>query len=931
MAGTLGTITGQIRIDVKQAIAAYAAVRAANIATLLALRSASTVFLAAGAAMGAAGLLIVAGFVKGIKAAADFERQLDFFGAVSNSTAEQMEAVRAKAIELGKDTIFSTGQIAESFVELGKAGVSAEQIIDGVGEAVAHLGAAGDIPLADAAKIITAAIQTFKLGAEDATHVADLLAGAANASIVDIDDLGVSLKYVGGVAASISLPIEDVIDALSLLGKAGIRGSTAGTSLRQILVSLTGTSKKASKLLKELGIITKDGANQFFDAQGKAKPLAEIFQILQDKTKGLTEAQRLAAFKTIFNNRALAAANILAREGAKGFAEMNKEVSKTTAADVAAKRLDNLSGDVERLKSNLEVLFLNAGAPFQNFLRGIVQGVTNMVQAFTDLSPKTQDLIFKITAAAGAALLLMGALSTGIGIVLKFAANMLLLKDALVAVRATLVALRTGFIATWLAALGPIGLIIAAILLVGAAFVLLWKKSETFRNIVTAVGNAIVTAFWAVIHFFTGPFVDFFVMIWNRIVAGFNVMKSLIIAAWTIVKTFFISVMTSIINGIVTGFNAVVGFFAALPGRILTFITNLVTGIVSTLSTLPERVAYIIGFMIGRVIRLWLDWQLFLFRTAIAIVNGIIGFFTALPGRIVAIWNAIRSGVSAAWIATKNFLVSTANSIANGVVSFLNSLPARLTALWNRIKSNAIASWNTLKSAVVNAAKAVANGVVNFLKSLPGKITALWNRIKQNAIASWNELKSKVVSIAKSLPGAVASALSGLGSAIAGAFKRAIAALGNLGQEAFSKAKSIGGSLWNGFKDGLGIHSPSFIEKAMFAIHDTMQQEVGFLVHSVKKIQAASRNVPKAHKGFLADRKAQTIRAAQAAGFKFGEVDTLPSKGDVEAQLVSLDDDSVNRLATALAAKGLKVYLDGKRVDVALSTRAKRGGFSNRD
>jgi hypothetical protein len=322
--------------------------------------------------------------------------------------------------------------------------------------------------------------------------------------------------------------------------------------------------------------------------------------------------------------------------------------------------------------------------------------------------------------------------------------------------------------------------------------------------------------------------------------------------------------------------------------------------------------------------------QVFLFRLALAIGNGIVSFLISLPGRIVAIWNAIRAGVSAAWTATKNFLVSTANSIANGIVNFLKALPGRLAALWNRIKANAIASWNTLKTSVVNAARAVASGVVSFLKSLPGRIKSLFDQAKANAIAAWNELKAKVISIAKSLPGAVASALTGLGSAIAGAFQRAIGALGNLGSEAFSKAKSIGSSLWNGFKDGLGIHSPSFIEKAMFAIHDTMQQEVGFIAHSVKRIQAASKNVPRAHRAFLSDRRAQTIRAAQAAGFKIGETDTLPSKSEVEAQLVSLDDDSIDRLVRGLAARGLAVYLDGKRVDLAVSTRAKNSGYISR-
>lgn len=926
MAGTLGTITGQVRIDVSQAVAAYAALRAANIATLLALRSASTVFIAAGAAMGAAGFAIGAGFLYAVKSAAEFERQLDFFGAVSNSTAAEMEAVRAKALQLGQQTIFSSKQVADAFVELGKAGVSAKQIIEGVGVAVTSLGAAGDIPLAQAANIITAAIQTFKLGAKDAVHVADLLAGAANASIVDIQDLGVSLKYVGGVAASISLPIEDVVDALSLLGKAGIRGSTAGTSLRQILVSLTGTSKKANGVLKDLGIITKDGANQFFTAQGKAKPLAEIFQVLQDHTEGLTEAQRLSAFKIIFNNRALAAANILSREGAKGFAAMNKEISKTTAADVAGKRLDNLSGDVERLQSALETLFINAGTPFQEFLRNIVQLLTRWATAFTQLSPSTQNAIFVTIAITGAILSLMAVLSTTIGLIFRFASNLLLLRGAIVVVLRVLTALRVGLIATWLAALGPIGLVIAAVLLLAAAFVIAWKKSETFRNIVKSVGETIVTAFWAVVNFFRGPFVSAMVTAWNAVQTAFTTAKNAIVAAWNSVVAFFITIATAIKNGVVNTFNAVVGFFAALPGRILSFVSALVTGVIAFFSTLPERIAFIIGFMIGRAIQLMIRWNNLMIGIVLTIVRSVVSFFQQLPGRLQAIWLAIVAAGVRFGISLKNTLVNAAKAAYNGVVNFFRLLPGRLLAIWNAVRSAAVSAWNSLKNAVVNAAKAVYNGIIAALRAIPGILRSYWTTTVNNARNSWNTLKNTVVGIAKSIPGAIKSALSGLAGIIKDVFWGAINAVSSLGGAAYDKAKSIGSSLWNGFKSGLGIHSPSFIEKAMFAIHDTMVDEIGFLGGMVRKAQLIAGDLP------AVSRTVTGVEAARAASIAGTTGSTRPGTVEVPTSNgpVALDEETIAAIVEALSNVELPVYLDSKRVDAAMTSTAVAGGYTNR-
>ena len=483
MSGSLGTIRGQMLLDVNQAIASYTAARLAHLQTVTALRTGGGALMAAGAGIAAMGAGMLAGLMVAVNASADFERRMSYVGAVTGATTEQMDALRTKAIQLGQDTIFSAGQIADSFVELAKSGVTTEDIIGGIGQAVAALGAAADIPLDTAANIIMAAVQTFQLGADQAVHVADLLAGAANASIVDVQDLGVSLKYVGGIASALNIPIESVADALALLGTYGIKGSTAGTSLRQILVSLTGATKPATAMLKELGIITEDGSNKFFDAAGSAKPLAEIFQILQDATRGLSDEQKVAAYRTIFQNRALAAALDLTKSGAKGFADMNAQISQTTAWDVSQKRLNNLSGDIEILRGNIETLAITQGSQLQAFLRGLVQGITQMVQWFTNLDASTQGTIIRIVAITGVVLTVVGVFGMFAGAVLNMISLAIRLKDAWLLFKTAQTAVTAGTWAMNAAFLAnPITWIIIAIVALVAAFIYLWKNNEGFRN-----------------------------------------------------------------------------------------------------------------------------------------------------------------------------------------------------------------------------------------------------------------------------------------------------------------------------------------------------------------------------------------------------------------------------------------------------------------
>lgn len=835
---TLGTIRGQLKLDVSQAIAAYAAVRAANAATLYALRGGSLAFLAMGKSMTAVGVGLAAGIGVAINAAAEFEKRLDFFGAVSASTAEQMEAVRQKALELGQATRYSANEIADSFVELGKAGVSAEQIIDGVGLAVANLGAAADIPLAQAAQIITSAVQTYELAAEDAVAVSDRLAGAANASIVEIEDLGVSLKYVGGVANAVSISLDDTITALGILGKAGIRGSTAGTSLRQILVSLTGTSKKASNTLKELGIITEDGTNQFFTAEGKAKSLSEIFQVLSDHTAGLTEAQRLAAFKIIFNNRALSAAAILADAGADGFAAMNAEISKTTAADVAAKRMDNLSGDIEILRGNLETLFIKAGTPFQEFLRGIVQGLTQLVQWFGNLDEGTQKMIFQIIAGAAAFSLLFGAFSLALGFILQVIGFFFRLGSALGMIWKIVKAGVWVFRLLGAAILGtPIGWIILAIMALIAIFVLLWKKNETFRNAMKAAWAAIVEAVKTAWNWFKN-LPQWFSDLWSDIKSGVESGWNAIITFFTVtIPTFFSNAWNTIMTGVTNFVNGVISWFQQLPGRISAFAQQMVSNFITFLSNLPYLAGYVLGLVIGTLVRWGIDITLKAAEYAQAIGATIIQFLTNLPQNLANLFQMAKDWSVQKLTEFSVLVYQKSIEIRDAMINFIQELPGKLRDFFERARAWSVEKLSALATAARERAIAIRDGIVNFIRELPGRVATFFEDMKNRAVNAISSMRDRAVELANRLKDGVVNVITNLPSTVSGIFNKAVDAIKGVISRAFNAAKDFASGLWDGFKDGLGIASPSYIEHAMWAITDTLEDETTRMKKQVRTIQ----------------------------------------------------------------------------------------------
>jgi hypothetical protein len=147
-----------------------------------------------------------------------------------------------------------------------------------------------------------------------------------------------------------------------------------------MLQRLVPQGKPAAAAMEEIGFSA-------FDAQGKFVGLASVAQQLQDGLKGLTDKQRQAALTTIFGSDAVRAATVLYQLGASGVRDYVSAVNDQGAAQrVAAQQLDNLSGDVEVFRGSVETALIRLGDIGDGPLRDIVQGATDVVNAFDEFA-----------------------------------------------------------------------------------------------------------------------------------------------------------------------------------------------------------------------------------------------------------------------------------------------------------------------------------------------------------------------------------------------------------------------------------------------------------------------------------------------------------------------------------------------------------------
>jgi TP901 family phage tail tape measure protein len=338
--------------------------------------SASAGVVRKGAGLIAAGFAAagVASFAKdSIQMAATFDKTMRQTAAVAKVPTSQIKDLRDVALDMGAKTSFSARQAGEAMLELGKGGLSFAQMKAGALSSTLTLAAAGGIELGEAAGYVVKGLTAFGLKADKAATVAAALAGGANASTASVEDMGLALAQVGQGARSAGLSIQETTAVLAAFSDNGIRGADAGTSLKTMLARLVPQTDKQSKAMRRLGL-------DFVDAHGAILPISAIAQQLQDRLKGLSQAQRIAAMNTVFGSDATRAATILMNEGSAGLAKYVKATNDRSAAEKLAKtNTQGAAGAFERLSGAVETLQIRAGDTLLPMLADVATTIADRI------------------------------------------------------------------------------------------------------------------------------------------------------------------------------------------------------------------------------------------------------------------------------------------------------------------------------------------------------------------------------------------------------------------------------------------------------------------------------------------------------------------------------------------------------------------------
>ncbi|MDI9548193.1 MAG: phage tail tape measure protein [Chloroflexota bacterium] len=363
----------------------------------------------AGAAVAVTGAAAKATFdwvADGVGMAQELEAQISGIAAVMGKTKDEVEPLHGLIKDLSIDPALkvNTFEAADAIELLARNGVEMTDILEGAARNTVLLANATDADFGTAADIATDVMSVFNIEAANMKQAVDGITSVVNNSKFDINDYGLALARGGVSAAAAGVSFDDFNAIIAFSAGAFSSGQTAGTGWANLLTRLVPQSDAASEAMRELGIITEDGANRFFNADGSAKGLGERIDILNEAFGGLSTEQRTAYAQMIFGRDAANALNSVIGKSGEEFMAFQEVLKQTDAEESARTRMDNLAGAMEILQGIIEAVQISIGEKFLPVLTELGRALGEVLEGKADVIVGMFDGIAEWAAAAAEAL-----------------------------------------------------------------------------------------------------------------------------------------------------------------------------------------------------------------------------------------------------------------------------------------------------------------------------------------------------------------------------------------------------------------------------------------------------------------------------------------------------------------------------------------------
>ena len=810
------------------------------------------------AAIAAAG--IGAAVHDAVNAGMGFDAEMSHVAAISGATADEFNALREKALEMGAQTKFSASESASAFSYMAMAGWDAQQMMSGI-SGVMSLAAADGLDLATTSDIVTDALTAFGLSAADSSHFADVLAVASSSANTNVALMGETFKYVAPIAGAMGVNIEDTAEAIGLMANAGIKGSQAGTELRSVLTRLATNAGASKNSLGALDVLVEKLGVEFYESNGEVRDFSDVLSEARVAWTKLSAAEQTDYGKIIAGQEAMSGWLALMNAAPADIAKLETALANAdgTAERMAAIMQDNLPGAITIFKSAVEGLQIAVYDKFSEPMKNAVKSASEFVGLLTD-AVRTGDLEPLKEYGVNLARKIWSGIVTGVpeaaGHAVKFLAHIgkALIQNAPVLLEYAKNLLTTVWdgIITYAPILG--GKILDLVSFIGGLIVQYAPILLGYaKNLLTTVWDGIITyapvlggKILDLVSFIGGLIVQYAPMLLEsgrklagNLIAGiretapkaaaafYNLLPPEAQAFLSQIAGFFaplldifqqvsdtaLAVFPTVADSVTGAFIRIRDALSPLLERFAEWVARvsasvdvgkllsdaviiLGAGIATAADILATAVEWLAGF-VG-----WLTSGSDSADLFIAAVLGLVAGFTAFQTAL-AVTSMIQKAIAAFTALKTSVAAVNAVLLANPIAAVIAAVAALAVGI--------IYLWNT-NEGFRDAVKEIWENIVGFFKGAWDAIKAVWDAVKPYFVALWDEITglfSDALEIIKALFTALVESIKFKLELIAAAFKLAWEAI----QLVWEKAKPFFEHVWNDIKiifsvvkDVLGEH-----------------------------------------------------------------------------------------------------------------------------
>ena len=642
-----------------------------------------------------------------IKQAMTFESKMaDVKKVVNFDTPEQFANMRDDIIALSTELPMTAEGLADIVAAGGQSGIAREDLL-AFAEDAAKMGTAFDITSDEAGEMMAKWRTAFQMGQDEVVELAD------------------KINYLGNNTAASAPKISDVVRRIGPLGSIGGIASGEIAALGASMVGAGTESDVAATGIKNLmlGMVVGNQATktqaEMFDKLGFST--TELAKRMQVDAKGAILDVLGAIQKLPKDEQATTLMGIFGKESAEAIGPLLSNLdnlkrnfdlvadSSNYAGSMQAEfeaRCDTTENSLQLLKNQVNAVAVTVGNQLLPYIKNAIdtfrQGAS-AIMAFAQANPK-----------------LTSGLVVGVGAFVAIASVITIASYALLAFIYPFTQLRSMMlafnVATKLAAAGqwalniamsanPIGLVIAGIAaLIGIGY-LLYKNWDSIKviglQVWTSLSNGVYSASISIKNFFVGIInsgLSFISGLGNTIGNGIN------------------SAKIYVINGL----SVIVGFISSLPNKIAYNIGYIIGVIMQLPTSIPIMASYFMANLTTWGSNAYTTATMWIINT----VNGVYQNLLLLPGYCLSVGAYVVTSL-VAWLSNAYSTATTwTNNIVNTVYQVLLNLPSYCMQAgmqfvanvesWASSAYNAVASWinqipNLVATALANAASSASS------------------------------------------------------------------------------------------------------------------------------------------------------------------------------------------------------------------------------